>query len=129
MPAPEKIEALSEGVQEIGRYLEPEVQEDMLEDQARLADPFQAPEIRRASFVRTAGRMIGVWIAARYRNFHWVLDEASSVSEKLAKISENIGKIGKGVGIAAATGGGAVGAILHSDKIAALIRYLVQFFS
>lgn len=118
----QSLEVLNLAAYAVADVVEETVAKEMREDADALTNPAVALVLRSYRATVTAGRIIKVWLAARYANFMTALNAAQDISEKVKIITVNVAKSGVAGGGAYAT----IQAVLNSDKIAAAIDIILK---
>jgi len=120
------VAAMVDAAEEIAAVLEPEIADEVLQDSKTLRDRFASHAQRVAAYVTSAGRVLGVFLAACAGGVLKTLDGVIAVTERINVISKNCAGIAGNVVKISAGLGGPAAAILHSDKIPSAIEWILR---
>ncbi|WP_299934369.1 hypothetical protein [uncultured Pelagimonas sp.] len=106
----------------VAEVMEPALAAETKEAADLMVLPGQSRAMRVWATTRVAGRVMSVWIAARYQNLKSVMDETGELVEKVDRIVGGLASIGKKSAAASA----AVGAVVYSEQIAAAVQAILK---
>lgn len=121
-PDTQSQEVLNLAAYAVAEVMEPELAAETKEAADLMTQPGQSKAMRAWAATRVAGRIMGVWLAARYQNLKSVRDETVEWVEQSNKAVGGVASIAA----KSAAAGAAVTGVLHSDKIAAAVQTILK---